>query len=90
MFPSAKEKKGGENGEAEITNYVPKEHLEKEVGGACDFEYRHAVYWPVLVELCKRKREEYEARWKARGARIGDSEILLRGGSELVGSELEN
>ena len=90
MFPSAKEKKGGENGEAEITNYVPKEQLEKEVGGTCDFEYRHVVYWPALVELCKHKREEYEARWRERGARIGDSEVLLRGGSEQVDSELKN
>ena len=87
VFPSAKEKKGGENGEAEITNYVPKEQLEKEVGGACDFEYRHAVYWPALVELCKCKREDYEARWRERGARIGDGEVFLRGGSEQVDSD---
>lgn len=82
VFPADKDKKKGKDGEAEITNYVPKEHLEKAVGGGCEFEYRHDVYWPALVGLCERRREEYERRWRERGARIGDSEAVLRGGEE--------
>ncbi|KAF8451839.1 CRAL-TRIO domain-containing protein [Terfezia claveryi] len=70
--------------EAEIINYIPKEHLEKEVGGSCDFEYRHGVYWGALVELCENRRGEYERRWRVRGERIGESEVVLRGGVEEV------
>ena len=79
VFPA----KGGKDGtEAEIINYVPKEQLEREVGGSCEFEYRHEVYWGALVELCERRRREYERRWRERGERIGESEVVLRGGVE--------
>ena len=47
-----------------------------------DFDYEHETYWPALNELCKQRREEKLARWKAAGCVIGESEDYLAGGTD--------
>lgn len=49
-------------------------------GGSVDFDYDHAKYWPALIELCKTRREEQMARWKALGGRVGIDEWSIKGG----------
>ncbi|KAF8450036.1 CRAL/TRIO domain protein [Kalaharituber pfeilii] len=80
----------GKSVKDEITSFVPKAQLEKSAGGDCDFEYIHEVYWPVFVELCEKRREEYRKRWEALGCKIGESELLLKGGSVEVDLEQGN
>jgi hypothetical protein len=50
-------------------------------GGNVDFEYEHEKYWPALMELCKSRREEQMARWKALGAKVGIDEWSIKGGT---------
>lgn len=56
-----------------------------------DFEYEHETYWPSLNELCKQRREEKFARWKAAGGVVGESEDYLAGGTDtsITGTKYE-
>jgi hypothetical protein len=50
-------------------------------GGAVDFEYNHDKYWPALMELCKKTRDEQMARWRELGGKVGIDEWSIKGGS---------
>ncbi|KAI0034251.1 CRAL/TRIO domain-containing protein [Vararia minispora EC-137] len=43
-------------------------------GGAVDFRWDHAKYWPALLKLCAETRERYMERWRKLGAKVGASE----------------
>lgn len=66
-----------------LINHVPAEQLLKHYGGNVEFEYKHDVYWPALVELCESRRGEYVKRWEVAGKQIGEEEKYLRGGDAL-------
>lgn len=66
-----------------LINHVPAEQLLKHYGGNVEFEYKHDVYWPALVELCDSRRGEYIARWEKAGKQMGEVEKYLRGGDAL-------
>ena len=68
-----------------LREHVPPEQLDKKFGGDCNFEYQHATFWPELNRLCRERREQYMARWRAAGSPIGASEFLLKGGSSNGG-----
>ncbi|CAG7849097.1 CRAL-TRIO domain-containing protein C23B6.04c [Serendipita indica DSM 11827] len=53
-------------------------------GGNADFEYEHDKYWPALIEICKKRREEQMARWHELGGKIGADEWILKGGPIVV------
>ncbi|CCE88640.1 Piso0_001412 [Millerozyma farinosa CBS 7064] len=59
-------------------NYVPLEQLDKDFGGHVNFEYKHEVYWPKMVEIAEQKKKNYVKRFEALGSRIGLSERDLR------------
>lgn len=59
-------------------NYVPLEQLDKDFGGHVNFEYKHEVYWPKMVEIAEQKKKNYIKRFEALGSRIGLSERDLR------------
>jgi len=64
--------------------YVPQEQLwSADWGGDLDFEYDHDTYWPALNEMCRKKREEKIRRWEAGGKQVGESEVYLKGGSDV-------
>lgn len=66
-------------------NYVPVEQLDQDFGGDVNFEYDHAKYWPVMVEMAEKKRQRYYERFDKFGKKVGLSEIDLRGdGDDLV------
>jgi hypothetical protein len=52
-------------------------------GGSVQFEYDHEKYWPALMEICKTRREEQMARWKALGGRVGLDEWSIKGGPTI-------
>lgn len=41
--------------------------LVDKVGGDLKFTYDHATYWPLLLRVCKERREQYAAKWRALG-----------------------
>lgn len=63
-------------------------------GGAVDFEYEHDKYWPALLELTKKRREEQMQRWRAMGGKVGSDEWTIKGGEkadgETIPQNLEN
>lgn len=68
----------------DMRQYVPSEQLwSTDWNGDMDFEYDHETYWPALNKLCKDKREDKLARWKAAGSIIGESEDYLTGGTNV-------
>lgn len=66
-----------------LPQHVPAAQLLKAYGGDVEFEYNHATYWPALVQLCERRRKDYEARWQKAGKLIGEHEDYLRGGDAV-------
>ena len=65
-----------------LREFVPPDHLLKAYGGDADFIYDHDVYWPALVALTARKREEQTQRWIRGGKKVGELEAYLKGGVE--------
>lgn len=65
-----------------LREFVPPDHLLKAYGGDADFIYDHDVYWPALVVLTARRREEQTERWIRGGKKVGESEAYLKGGVE--------
>lgn len=61
-----------------FVNYVAKEQLDKDFGGAVDFEYVHEAYWPVLTEKAKQKRDNYVSNFNLLGGTVGLPERDLR------------
>ncbi|TWU73388.1 hypothetical protein ED733_002768 [Metarhizium rileyi] len=67
----------------DMRQFVPPSQLwSTDWNGDMDFEYDHAVYWPALIEMCRRRRDERMARWKAAGSLVGESEDYLAGGTD--------
>lgn len=65
-----------------LRDFVPPSHLLKAYGGDVDFIYDHDVYWPAMVALTARKREEQTERWIRGGKKVGELEAYLKGGIE--------
>ncbi|GJC93362.1 CRAL/TRIO domain-containing protein [Colletotrichum higginsianum] len=64
----------------DMRQYVHEDQLWTEFGGGkLEFEYDHAVYWPVMNDVCKEKRDFYAARWVAGGKQVGELETYLAG-----------
>ncbi|ODV90852.1 hypothetical protein CANCADRAFT_112033 [Tortispora caseinolytica NRRL Y-17796] len=72
-----------------LRNYVDPKLLDRNFGGDLDFEYVHEKYWPALLEMAKKKREQYLQRWKALGSVIGTSEYILRSNTPIKESSDE-
>uniref|UniRef100_V5GEZ1 CRAL-TRIO domain-containing protein n=2 Tax=Kalmanozyma brasiliensis (strain GHG001) TaxID=1365824 RepID=V5GEZ1_KALBG len=67
-----------------IKDEVPNAQLASDFGGLLDFPYEHDTYWPQLVELTNRRREEQMERFRTLcNSEIGASEWVIRGGDEL-------
>ncbi|ORY75148.1 CRAL/TRIO domain-containing protein [Protomyces lactucae-debilis] len=62
----------------ELAKHVPPAQLDKHWGGQLEFEYKHAVYWPKLLELTQKAQERAKRNWEAVGGGIGVSEALLK------------
>lgn len=54
----------------------------KEFGGAVEFRYDHATYWPHLVALAAARREAQMARWRELGAKVGVREWEIKEGEK--------
>lgn len=54
----------------------------KAYGGDADFIYDHDLYWPAMVALTARRREEQTQRWIRGGKKVGELEAYLKGGIE--------
>ena len=54
--------------------------LWREFGGAVDFAYDHAVYWPAFVRLAAERRASMLERWRELGAKVGLREWDIKGG----------
>lgn len=65
-----------------LREFVPPSHLLKAYGGDVDFIYDHDVYWPAMVALTARRREEQTERWIRGGKKVGELEAYLKGGIE--------
>ncbi|KAK4988767.1 Phosphatidylinositol transfer protein (PITP) [Elasticomyces elasticus] len=65
-----------------LEKHVPASQLWDQYGGALNFEYDHATYWPALCEMCAQRRVAYQERWEKAGKRIGEHEAYLRGGKQ--------
>lgn len=67
-----------------IKDEVPNAQLASDFGGLLDFPYEHDKYWPQLVELTNKRREEQLERFRTFcNSEIGASEWVVRGGDEL-------
>ncbi|KAH0598662.1 hypothetical protein MHUMG1_03966 [Metarhizium humberi] len=68
----------------DMRQFVPAAQLwSSDWNGDLDFEYDHAVYWPALNDMCRRRRGERLARWTAAGSLVGESEDYLAGGTDV-------
>lgn len=67
-----------------IKDEVPGAQLATDFGGLLDFPYDHDKYWPQLIELTDKRREEQLERFRTFcNSEIGASEWVIRGGEEL-------
>ncbi|SNX85757.1 related to PDR16 - involved in lipid biosynthesis and multidrug resistance [Melanopsichium pennsylvanicum] len=67
-----------------IKDEVPNGQLASDFGGLLDFAYDHDKYWPELVEMTNKRREEQLERFRTQcNVEIGASEWVIRGGDEL-------
>lgn len=67
-----------------IKDEVPNGQLASDFGGLLDFPYEHEKYWPQLVELTNKRREEQLERFRTLcNSEVGASEWVIRGGEEL-------
>lgn len=67
-----------------IKDEVPGPQLAADFGGELDFPYDHDKYWPQLVALTDKRREEQLERFRTVcNSEIGASEWVIRGGDEL-------
>lgn len=48
--------------------------------GAQEFVWDHEKYWPNLLEVCNKRREEQMDRWRTLGGKVGISEWDIKGG----------
>ncbi|QUC22422.1 uncharacterized protein UV8b_06663 [Ustilaginoidea virens] len=68
----------------DMRHFVPAEQLwSSDWDGDMDFEYDHSVYWPAFSAMCRQRREQRMARWRAAGSQIGESEDYLAGGTDV-------
>ncbi|KAK7463518.1 Phosphatidylinositol transfer protein (PITP) [Stygiomarasmius scandens] len=58
-------------------------------GGNQDFEYKHEKYWPVLVEMCEKRKKEWIENWKKLGGNVGISEKAYKTFKESVPEKTE-
>ncbi|KAJ1024986.1 hypothetical protein NDA18_004272 [Ustilago nuda] len=64
-----------------IKDQVPASQLATDFGGLLDLPYHHDKYWPQLVELTNKRREEQLERFRTLcNSQIGASEWVIRGG----------
>lgn len=70
--------------DADFANFVAKEQLDKDFNGIVDFEYKHEIYFPKLVEMSAARRVKYMEKFHKFGAIVGLSEVDLRGDSESL------
>ncbi len=67
-----------------IKDEVPNAQLASDFGGLLDFPYEHDKYWPQLLELTKKRREEQLERFRTVcNSEIGASEWDMRGGEDF-------
>lgn len=67
-----------------IKDEVPNGQLASDFGGLLDFPYEHDKYWPQLVELTQKRRQEQLERFRTLcNGEVGASEWVIRGGDEL-------
>lgn len=65
--------------DAAFINFVRGEQLDKDFEGFVDFEYKHEVYFPALIEISTARRQHYMERYYKFGSCVGLSEVDLRG-----------
>ncbi|CAK9786200.1 CRAL/TRIO domain-containing protein [Cutaneotrichosporon oleaginosum] len=53
---------------------VQRHALVRECGGDLEWSHEHNSYWPALINVCKKRRAEYERRFVALGPAIGIEE----------------
>lgn len=53
-------------------------------GGDVHFEYDHDKYWPALLEMSKKRRDEQLERWRALGGTVGLDEWSIKGGPKVT------
>ncbi|GME80788.1 unnamed protein product [Ambrosiozyma monospora] len=70
--------------DADFSNFVRAEQLDKDFNGLVDFQYDHAVYHPKVCQMAHDFRQHYMDRYYKFGGGVGLSELDLRG----VGDEL--
>ncbi|KAI5840170.1 CRAL-TRIO domain-containing protein, partial [Morchella snyderi] len=68
----------------DLRKYVPADQLDIKFGGDSNFEYQNPKYWPEILRIAGERRAAYTARWKELGAKVGTSEVVLRGGKSSV------
>ncbi|PWY97207.1 CRAL/TRIO domain-containing protein [Testicularia cyperi] len=67
-----------------IKDEVPNAQLAADFGGLLDFPYNHELYWPQLIALTEKRREEQLERFRTLcNSEIGASEWDIRGGEEF-------
>ncbi|GMG19216.1 unnamed protein product [Ambrosiozyma monospora] len=70
--------------DADFSNFVRAEQLDKDFNGLVDFQYDHSVYHPKVCQMAHDYRQHYMDRYFKFGGGVGLSELDLRG----VGEEL--
>ena len=74
-----------------IKQEVPGSHLAADFGGEVDFTYDHDRYWPDLIKLSDKRREEQLRRFREQcNSEIGASEWVIRGGEEASASRQDS
>ncbi|KAI9852518.1 MAG: hypothetical protein M1824_001867 [Vezdaea acicularis] len=73
----------------DLRKHVPQSQLWTNLGGDCNFEYDHKIYWPALNNLAAEKRKIMKDNWIKGGKRVGEHESYLKGGTEKSLAESE-
>lgn len=68
--------------DADFINFVSDKQLDKDFDGLVDFEYKHDIYFPALLEMTEARRKTYMERFYQFGGVVGLSEFDLRSDSK--------
>lgn len=64
--------------------FAPDMVLSRAWGGSVDLKYEHEKYWPALVDMCTKRKDEQMEVWKQLGGTVGLKEWDVKGGSAAV------
>ncbi|KAH7926357.1 CRAL/TRIO domain-containing protein [Leucogyrophana mollusca] len=74
MYSTSAAASGTDEEKAQERIFEPTQLVKQWWGGAMEYEYDHAQYWPKLVALCEDRKNKMTEAWRKLGGKVGQRE----------------